>query len=578
MKLKPTSTSEKRAILLALITEFNLLVCEQKKILGRKFRILKCVRDFCNDKNIKWKTFYSYLRTYQKYGMIPMSSRGKRRSADGSLLNIIEPLLRHIKIQGRPYTHIHQDIVSACKSRGLEIPSYASVARIINQLYPPDGKILSVKKYAQNYRATLIIDRNNPFEAIKQLAEFLESIADNIPAQKPINELLSKCVYFSKVKGIKRMKPIVLQQSLNAEEIKNLEEYKKSTSVTVRNRAICLLMANEHKALLEILTATNAGISTVSGWLNKFKKERLSFVLVKRDRKKNNTELRERKNRIVEILHQSPSDFGINRATWILTDIAKVYDRQYDHILSRRAVSRAIKEANYTWQRARRVLTSNDPEFKIKAQAVLDALRNLKEDEVFFFIDEAGPWQVRKYGGISLTPYGEKKKYPEFQTQKGKITFIGALNAIENQVDWFFIDSKDSSSVICLLTMLYRANSHCSTIYLTWDSASWHSSKELIEHIEKLNDNPDGPVFTVLPLPKKAQYLNVIESVFSGLKKAVILNSNYKNVHEMQMAISRHFHDRNEYFLQNPAKVGHKIWDAELFNLDDFGSGLHKHV
>ena len=375
---------------------------KEKKQLGKKFREIKFVRDFCDGKGIRWKTFYPHLLVYQRTGIVPKPSRGKRRSTEGSWFNKIEPLLRHIKIPGRTYTAIHKDIICECNNNGINYPSYYTTARIIKQLYPPDGKIISVKKCKQNYLASLVINRNNPIEAIKQLAEFLQSIGDEIPAMKAIEILLANCLYLSKTGGWKRMKPMVLKQALNSEEIKYLEELKKSTSKTTRNRATTLLMANENKTILEILLTTGSKMSTVQNWLLRFKKERLSFVVVKRDRKKYNTELRERKNRIVEILHRSPNDFGINRAAWILTDIAKVYDRQYGHILSRKYVSRAIKEANYTWRRARRVLTSNDPEFKTKAQAVLDALRNLKENEVFFFIDEAGPWRVRKYGGISL--------------------------------------------------------------------------------------------------------------------------------------------------------------------------------
>lgn len=332
------------------------------------------------------------------------------------------------------------------------------------------------------------------------------------------------------------------------------------------------------KSIIEIMMATNSKLSTVYSWLKRFKDERLGFVEIKVDRKKNNLELRERNNRIVEIIHQSPHEFGINRTTWRLVDIAEVYQQQYDYSLSTTAIRRAIKQTNYTWRRARRVLTSNDPEFKEKAQAVLEVLRNLKEDEVFFFVDEAGPWRVKKYGGKSLTAPGETKKYPEFQKKKGQVTFIGALNAIENQVAWFYIDSKDTGAVISMLTALYFAHLNCSTIYVTWDCASWHSSKELQDHIEEINGNPTGPGLKILPLPKKAQYLNVIESVFSGLKKAVIHNSDYQNVHEMQKAISGHFHARNDHYWENPKRVGNKIWDAELFNLNGFSGGLHKHV
>jgi hypothetical protein len=36
-----------------------------------------------------------------------------------------------------------------------------------------------------------------------------------------------------------------------------------------------------------------------------------------------------------------------------------------------------------------------------------------------------------------------------------------------------------------------------------------------------------GPVVDLAPLPAGAQFLNVIESVFSGMAPAIIANSNY---------------------------------------------------
>jgi hypothetical protein len=65
-------------------------------------------------------------------------------------------------------------------------------------------------------------------------------------------------------------------------------------------------------------------------------------------------------------------------------------------------------------------------------------------------------------------------------------------------------------------------------IYLSWDAAPWHRSKALHDRIEELNapgPRGDFPEIRVLPLPGGAQFLNVIESVFSGMARAIIHNS-----------------------------------------------------
>ena len=72
------------------------------------------------------------------------------------------------------------------------------------------------------------------------------------------------------------------------------------------------------------------------------------------------------------------------------------------------------------------------------------------------------------------------------------------------------------------------------------------------------------PLVKLVPLPSRAQFLNVIESVFSGMAHAVIHNSNYQSADEAKAAIDRHFVERNSYFRDNPRRAGGKIWGDEL--------------
>ena len=59
------------------------------------------------------------------------------------------------------------------------------------------------------------------------------------------------------------------------------------------------------------------------------------------------------------------------------------------------------------------------------------------------------------------------------------------------------------------------------------------------------------------------QVLNVVESVFSGLARAVLHNSDYQSVMECKEAIDRHFDERNQNFRANPKMAGNKIWGKE---------------
>jgi hypothetical protein len=106
----------------------------------------------------------------------------------------------------------------------------------------------------------------------------------------------------------------------------------------------------------------------------------------------------------------------------------------------------------------------------------------------------------------------------------------------------------------------------CRRIYLSWDAAPWHSSKELLDRVEFLNGwaaYDRAPRIEILPLPARAQFLNVIESVFSGMARAIIHNSDYMSVPDAQAAISRYLDDRNRAFAAAPRRAGRSIWGNE---------------
>ena len=281
------------------------------------------------------------------------------------------------------------------------------------------------------------------------------------------------------------------------------------------------------------------------------------------------SELRPAAKALIEILHHKPGAYGINRSNWTQESLAEAFKKLHGQRLSKSTVSRILKQAGLSWKKSRKVLTSPDPNYREKVELLLRTLQSLNADEDLFFIDELGPLQVRRYGGRCYIPKGETPTHPQNQRAKGSITIYGALSAITNQLTWFYGDTKDSAGMIDLVEMLYN-QFHCkSKIYLTWDAASWHGSNELVEWVDELNAwnsaKGSGPRIEFVPLPASAQFLDVIEAVFSAMKKAVIHNSDYQSQEEMKTAISMHFIERNNFFKHNPKRAGKRIWEIDFF-------------
>ena len=284
---------------------------------------------------------------------------------------------------------------------------------------------------------------------------------------------------------------------------------------------------------------------------------------------------------LIEILHQRPDLFGINRTTWTLDSIAAAYNERHAQRISRSTVHRVLEKAGLRWTKSRRTLTSSDPDYREKVKLVLKTLQSLQDDEVFFFIDELGPMRVREFGGRSYAARHEVPTHPQNPPSRGSVTLCGALSATTNQVTWMYGEAKDTATMVDLVEVLFNQHHSKSRIYITWDAASWHRSSDLAAWLDQRNgrtrQGDGGPIIELVPLPSGAQFLNVIEAVFDGMKGAVIHNSDYESEEQMKGAVSRHFRERNAFFRDNPQRAGKKIWEIDFFeDHDNLRSGNYR--
>jgi transposase len=267
------------------------------------------------------------------------------------------------------------------------------------------------------------------------------------------------------------------------------------------------------------------------------------------------------------VLHAPPSAYGFNRTTWIMSDLRKVLAAKGLPACAQ-VIRTIIRDAGYTMRKAREVLTSHDPEYPEKLARIQAILSSLGPDERFFSIDEYGPFAVKMQGGRALTPPGQVRTIPQRQRSKGSLIVTAALELSTNQVTHFYSEKKNTAEMIRLLEVLLKEYAGVAKIYFSWDAASWHASKALAERVAEVNApayraEHGAPLVELVPLPAGAQFLNVIESVFSGMSRAVIRNSDYESIEACKGAIDRHFADRNAFFRANPRRAGRKIWGKE---------------
>ncbi len=358
---------------------------------------------------------------------------------------------------------------------------------------------------------------------------------------------------------------------VKGEDLDTLKAWRKSKDKRLWEKAVTVL---DNRIMSPEVTAKKIErpVHIIYRWITSYNHYGLEGLNRKRkkrapgDREANSS--RKRKQ-ILEILHERPNSFGINRSNWSAESLAQAYKQRHSEDISPVTIRRRIRESGYSIKKARRVLSSPDPEYREKVELLLHTLQNLQPRQFLFFIDELGPLRVKKYGGRTFARRNEIISIPQNQQHRGSITMAGALCATTNQVRWLFSRSKDSSAMIDLIEILFNQYHTATQLYITWDAASWHKSSLLVEWLDSFNADTklagSGPEISLIPLPTSSQFLDVIEAVFSGMKRAIIHHSDYQSENEMKGAISRHFRERNEHFRENPKRAGEKIWEVDFF-------------
>lgn len=348
-------------------------------------------------------------------------------------------------------------------------------------------------------------------------------------------------------------------------ELSILLRYLHNGRLSDRNRSLAVLASHRKISSKTICAFLGVGKAFVRECRNKFVSMGAIILFApqtKSNRKFDNEKLRAA---VFKLLHEPPAEHGINRTSWTLALLCKTL-KENGTPVGISVVAKMIKGAGYKWRKAKVVLTSNDPTYMEKLARIRFILSNLQPDEAFFSIDEFGPFAVKMKPGRTLAPPGFQPTVPQWQKSRGCLVMTAALELSSNQVTHFYSAKKNTDEMIRMMETLIAEYSGRRKLYLSWDAASWHISKKLVSRIDAHNataTNVGGPLVETAPLPASAQFLNVIESVFSGMARAIIHNSDYKSVDSAKAAIDRYFEDRNNQFQRNPKRAGKKIWGQE---------------
>jgi transposase len=172
------------------------------------------------------------------------------------------------------------------------------------------------------------------------------------------------------------MKPPIFIRPFTRDEQRQIQAGLRSFDAFVLRRCQILLASARGERAPAIARELGCDDQTVRNVIKGFNATGLAILQEKSSRphRLRTTFTPERAERLKDLLHRSPRDFGRQRSTWTLELAAQVSFEQ--GIISRQvsdeSVRRALKRLKTNWRRAKHWITSPDPQYVLKKTPATD--------------------------------------------------------------------------------------------------------------------------------------------------------------------------------------------------------------
>ncbi|HEY7031333.1 MAG TPA: helix-turn-helix domain-containing protein [Thermomicrobiales bacterium] len=265
--------------------------------------------------------------------------------------------------------------------------------------------------------------------------------------------------------------------------------------------------------------------------------------------------------RLTDLLHRSPRDFGHPTSLWTLELAAQTAHAEglTPTRVTGETVRATLARHKVHWQRAKRWITSPDPAYQRKKR-LRDRLIRLTRTHPTWalgFADEVWWSRVAQPAVRAWTATGQPLRLVEQAVAKGEPKAVACYGLLVRWWDdpapdddpsealWLrFVDGRPISGV----TTRYLAWSCAklaaagrTALLLVWDNASWHVSREVEQWIAAHNAAAKAGAATVrivaCPLPIKSPWLNPIEPKWVHGKRRVVEPARLLTMDELEARV-----------------------------------------
>jgi transposase len=304
-----------------------------------------------------------------------------------------------------------------------------------------------------------------------------------------------------------------------------------------------------------IAEAFEVSVATVERVRKRFAKLGLKASLTRKQQERPSRRPRLDGQRLKELVHQSPRNFGKKRSTWTLQFLADTCAEIgiVDSEVSDETVRKTLKRMGVTWRRAELWMTSPDHHY-VQKKARRDRFIRLADKHpewVVGFFDEVW-WSRLARPSLRAWSAGDPVKMhvlskSEDDPDPVALCCYGLLRQDTDRVMLRFVEGRPVGDITSqfLSWICERLQTGGKTrLIVIWDDASWHSGKPvsdwLAEHNKKVKR--EGGVYVVFcPLPVRSPWLNNIETRWGQAKRAILEPDRIFTAEEVVSRVCEHF-------------------------------------
>lgn len=174
---------------------------------------------------------------------------------------------------------------------------------------------------------------------------------------------------------------------ISPEDQETFRQWRQSQNLSKWKRAVVITGSYEGVPLNDQVKQVEVTLQTLHEWIDRYKSKGIRKLLVDSDANyvaKSSILKKEKKEKLMRLLHESPQLHGFNRPTWQLVDLAKAFTQLYGIPMGESTAQAYVKECGFVFKRAKEVLTSPDPKFRDKLNHIRGILQQLSPREKFF--------------------------------------------------------------------------------------------------------------------------------------------------------------------------------------------------